>query len=112
VYGDVDVDPLEIVEFQRDIGSDIGTILDIFIEPDETKEKTEKAINETIKRAKDSFKIKMEMALACTVQGSIYPELREKCAKEISKIDSDFYPIGGVVPLMEGQRYTDLVQSI
>ncbi len=28
IYGDVKLDPLEIVRFQRDIGSDIGTILD------------------------------------------------------------------------------------
>jgi len=112
VYGDIDIDPIEIVEFQRDIGSDIGTILDIFIEPDETKKMTEKAIKETIKRAKESAKIKKEMALACTVQGSIYPDLREKCAKELSKIDADFFPIGGVVPLMENQRYTELIKCI
>ena len=31
VYGDINIDPIEIVEFQRDIGSDIGTILDIFV---------------------------------------------------------------------------------
>ena len=30
VYGHVDVDPLEIVEFQQNIGSDVGTILDVF----------------------------------------------------------------------------------
>jgi 7-cyano-7-deazaguanine tRNA-ribosyltransferase len=112
VYGEIDIDPIEIVEFQRDIGSDIGTILDIFVEPDETKIMTKKAIQETLKRAKESVKIKMEMTLACTVQGSIYPELREKCAKELSKIDADFFPIGGVVPLMENQRYTELIKCI
>ena len=52
------------------------------------------------------------MGLACTVQGSIYPELRMKCAKELSKIDADLYPIGGVVPLMENQRYTDFIRCI
>ena len=112
MYGDIELDPIEIVEFQRDIGSDIGTILDIFGTPDQTKTKAEKGMKETIKRAKQSTKVKGEMMLACTIQGSIYPDLREKCAKEISKIDADFYPIGGVVPLMEGQRYTDLLRSI
>lgn len=112
VYGDIDIDPIEIVEFQRDIGSDIGTILDIFIEPDDTKKKAEKSIKETIKRAKKSIKIKKEMALACTVQGSIYNDLREKCAKELSKLDADFFPIGGVVPLMENQRYKELIKCI
>ena len=112
VYGNIDIDFLEIVEFQRDIGSDIGTILDIFIEPDETKKNAEKAVKETIKRAKESIKIKKEMSLACTIQGSVYPDLREKCAKELSKIDADFFPIGGVVPLMENQRYKELIKCI
>jgi len=112
VYGDIKLDPIEIVEFQRDIGSDIGTILDVFATPDQTKTKVEQGMKETIKRAKNSVKIKGDMSLACTVQGSIYPDLREKCAKELSKINADFYPIGGVVPLMEGQKYSDLVRSI
>jgi len=112
VYGDIDIDPIKIVEFQRDIGSDIGTILDIFVEPNETKKNTEKAVKETIKRAKNSAKIKMDMGLACTVQGSIYPDLREICAKELSKLDADFFPIGGVVPLMENQRYAELIKCI
>lgn len=112
VYGDVDIDPLEIVKFQRDIGSDIGNILDVFGTPDQTKTKAEQGVRETLKRAKQSMKIKEDMILACTVQGSIYPDLREKCAEELSKIDSDFFTIGGVVPLMENQRYADLVECI
>ncbi len=112
VYGDVDVDPIEIIKFQRDIGSDIGTILDVFGTPSQTKKEALKGVKETIERAKRSIFEKGDMNLACTIQGSIYPELRLKCAKELSKIDSDFFPIGGVVPLMENQRYTDLVKCI
>jgi len=112
IYGDIDINPSEIVEFQRDIGSDIGTILDVFGTPDQNKNESEKGIKETIKRAKQSVKLKGEMYLSCTIQGSIYPDLRKKCAIEMSKIDSDFFPIGGVVPLMERQRYFDLFRSI
>lgn len=112
VYGDVDVKPGEIVEFQRDIGSDIGTILDVFGTPDQSKKEAEKSVKETIRRAKESMKIKGEMILACTVQGSVYPELREKSARNLSKLNADFFAIGGVVPLMENQRYLDLVRII
>ena len=112
VYGDIKLDPIEIVEFQRDISSDIGTILDVFGTPDQTKKEAEQGMKETLSRAKQSIRSKGEMNLACTVQGSIYPDLREKCAKSLSKIDADFYPIGGVVPLMENQRYSDLVRII
>ena len=112
IYGDIKLDPIEIVKFQRDIGSDIGTILDIFGTPEQTKVEAEKGISETITRAKQSVKVKEDMNIACTIQGSIYPNLREKCARELSEIDADFFPIGGVVPLMENQRYTDLIRCI
>jgi len=112
VYGDLKIDPLEIVEFQRDIGSDVGTILDIFGTPDQTKSQAKKGVLETVNRAKESMKIKGDMVLACTIQGSIYPDLRELCASKLSEINTDFFPIGGVVPLMENQRYADLLRCI
>lgn len=112
VYGDVDIDPLEIVEFQKKIGSDIGTILDIFSTPDQTPQQAEKSMKETVSRAKKSIKIKGDMILSCPVQGSVFPDLRQKCAEELSKLEGDFYPIGGVVPLMESQRYSDLIRVI
>jgi 7-cyano-7-deazaguanine tRNA-ribosyltransferase len=112
VYGNVKLDPIEIVHFQRQIGSDIGTILDIFGTPDQTKKEAEKGLNETIKRAEESIKIKGEMLLACPVQGSIYPDLRKNCAEKLSKLNADFFPIGGVVPLMENQMYSNLISCL
>jgi len=112
VYGDIDVNPQEIVEFQRDIGSDIGTILDVFGTPDQNRKEAEKGVKETLKRAKESIKLKGDMILACTVQGSVYQDLRENSAKSLSEINADFFAIGGVVPLMENQRYLDLVRVI
>jgi len=112
VYGDLNIDPIDIVKFQRDIGSDIGTILDVFGTPKQTKKQAQHSIQETIKRAKLSHKIKKNMLLATTVQGSIYPDLRKTCAEKLSELESDFFPIGGVVPIMENQRYTDLVRII
>ncbi|HMA83058.1 MAG TPA: tRNA guanosine(15) transglycosylase TgtA [Candidatus Thermoplasmatota archaeon] len=112
MYGEIEMDPLTIVRFQRDIGSDIGTILDIFGTPDQTKEEAEDAVNITVERAKQSIPEKKEMNLACPVQGSIYPSLRSYCAKKLGELDADMHPIGGVVPLMENQQYTHLVKVI
>jgi 7-cyano-7-deazaguanine tRNA-ribosyltransferase len=112
VYDNIKIDPIEIVEFQRKIGSDIGTILDIFGSPDQTRIQAKKGVIKTIERAKHSLKIKGDMILACTIQGSIYPELRHFCASKLSEINTDFFPIGGVVPLMENQRYSDLIKCI
>jgi len=112
VYGDLNIDPIEIVRFQRDIGSDIGTIFDVFGTPEITKKEAIDGVKTTIQRAKKSIPEKKDMLLACTIQGSIYPEVRKKCAEEISKIDADFHPIGGIVPLMENQRYLDVIRCI
>ncbi len=112
VYGDRKIDPIDIVCFQRDIGSDIGTILDVFGTPYQTKQQAAQGVQQTIQRAKESISHKGSMRLAATVQGSVYPDLRKQCAQELSKLHADFYPIGGVVPLMENQRYTDLVHVI
>ncbi len=112
MYGEIEMDPITIVRFQRDIGSDIGTILDIFGTPDQTKNEAEDAVRITVKRAKMSVKEKGDMNLACPVQGSIYEDLRSICAKQLGKLDADIHPIGGVVPLMENQQYEHLVNII
>lgn len=112
IYGSVDVHPLEIIEFQKNIGVDIGTILDVFGTPDQSYQKAKQGIIETVKRAQNSLKIKGSMGIACTIQGSIYPDLRRSCAEKLSALDADLYPIGGVVPLMEQQRYAELSNII
>jgi 7-cyano-7-deazaguanine tRNA-ribosyltransferase len=112
VYGDVTVDYEEIVKFQSSIGSDVGTILDVFSEPDFTRKQTEDAVNETIRRAKGSVAHKGDMLLAGTVQGGVYPDLRERCSQELSQMPFDVHPIGGVVPLLENYWYSDLAKVI
>ena len=112
VYGDVDVDHLDIVQFQSRIQSDIGTTLDVFSEPEFTKEQAELAVDETLRRAKESIEHKGKMLLAGTVQGGVYPDLRERCARDISKLELDVHPIGGVVPLLESYRYAEVAEII
>jgi len=50
MYGTVEVTNEEMIEFQKSIGTDIGTVLDIFTEPFWTKEETEKSIEITLER--------------------------------------------------------------
>lgn len=112
VYGDVDVDHKDIVRFQAAIGSDIGTTLDVFSEPDFSREQAQKAVAETVRRAAESVPLKEKMLLAGTVQGGVYEDLREKCARELSALDLDVHPIGGVVPLLESYRFADVVRIV
>ncbi len=116
VYGDIDVKPDEILLFQDKIGVDVGTILDIPTPPDVEREKAEKDLEETLKRAKEAIKLreekKINLLLNGTIQGSTFLDLRQLSAKEMSSLNFDIYPIGAVVPLMEEYRYKDVVEII
>ncbi|MEE9564625.1 MAG: tRNA guanosine(15) transglycosylase TgtA [Candidatus Hydrothermarchaeaceae archaeon] len=111
-YGSVNVGPEEIVKFQRDIGADIGVILDIPSAPDIDVEDAKRDVAETLKRAKESIPLKGSMLLCGTIQGSTYPELRERAAKEMGGLDFDIHPIGGVVPLMADYRFKELAEVV
>ncbi|MDR0198389.1 MAG: tRNA guanosine(15) transglycosylase TgtA [Methanomassiliicoccaceae archaeon] len=112
MYGEVEVSNHEIIEFQRAIGSDIGTVLDIFTEPFWTKGQTEASIHVTLERTAEAVSMKGDMMIAGVVQGSVYPDLREMCASEMRAMDVNVHPIGGVVPLMEQYRYEELADVI
>jgi len=112
MYGEVEVGNEEMVSFQRDIDSDIGTVLDIFTEPDWSKERTRQAVETTLERTQQASSLKGDMLLAGVVQGSVYADLREDCARRLSGMDVDVFPIGGVVPIMETYRFADLVDVI
>ena len=105
-----EIDPIEIIEFQKGIGSDIGTILDAFSDPDVGRAQVENDVRVSLERAEASAPRKEEMMLAGTVQGGVFPDLREHSAKALATMDFDVHPIGGVVPLMERYRYADIVR--
>ena len=98
-YGHVEVEPDEILGFQRRIGSDIATVLDIFVEPSATPEQAEEGVAETTRRAKEARTMHRGL-LAVPVQGGLLPELRFRSASEASET-GDILAVGGVVPLME-----------
>jgi 7-cyano-7-deazaguanine tRNA-ribosyltransferase len=108
----LEVDNATIVGFQRDIGSTVGTILDIFATPDMSEEQAGQAVDTTLDRAREAQAHKGSMGLALPVQGGVFPALRTRCAQAMGAMEAAMHPIGGVVPLMEGQRYRDLVEVI
>lgn len=112
VYGDVEVGVDEIVNFQREIGVDIATMLDVFSRPDMTFTQVEAAVDETINRAKISLESAGDVMLNGPIQGGIFPELRSKSARAMSEFGFAVHPIGGIVPVMEQQRYKELAKII
>ena len=112
VYGDVEVGVEEIVKFQREIGVDIATMLDVFGTPDMTEEEIEHAVAETISRSSVSLDAAGDTMLNGPIQGGIFPELRKQSAQGMGAHGFAIHPIGGIVPLMERQRYRELVEII
>jgi 7-cyano-7-deazaguanine tRNA-ribosyltransferase len=112
MYGEVSVTNEQMIEFQKSIGTDIGTVLDIFTEPYWTKEQTAQSIEVTLERTKEACDMKGDMMINGVAQGSVYQDLREDCARRMADMDVDVHPIGGVVPLMEQYRYLELVDVV
>ncbi len=111
VYGDMEYGNREIVDFQRAIGSDIVTILDIFSRPDFTRNEAEDAVRITYERVREIEPVE-DSFLAGPIQGSLYMDLRMRSSRLMGNSAADYLPIGGVVPLLEQYRYPELVRII
>ncbi len=113
VYGDVEITNEKIVNFQKEIGSDIATILDVFVTEDMSRESAANGVMETYRRGKEALEIwDTKSILAGTIQGGTYLDLRRKSAKLMSSLGFKYYPIGGVVPLLENYRYADIAKIV
>jgi len=118
VYGDVEVGVEEIVEFQRDIGVDLGTMLDVFGRPDMSREEIVSAVDITAERAPISLeKAGGELLLNGPIQGGLHDDLRALAGQVMGDINGvhrgfTVHPIGGIVPLMENQKYRELFQIL
>ncbi len=116
VYGDVEVGPAEIVQFQESMGVDVATCLDLFVTPDMTREQAEAAVKTTIERTQEAAGLlpaeDRATLLNATVQGGIHLDLRKSCAHAYRDLAVDYHTIGGVVPVMEQQMYPELVDMI
>jgi 7-cyano-7-deazaguanine tRNA-ribosyltransferase len=112
-YGDIDVTTEEILRFQRDIGSDIGTPVDIPTPPDVDRDRAEREQATTQERLERAAAVDTgEMLVSAPVQGSTYPDLREQAAREAAGTGLDVFPFGAVVPLMNEYRYADLARVV
>jgi len=114
VYGDIEVGPREIVEYQELIGSDIATILDIPTGWKVTEKHAEKTVNETLKRAREFFTLKTrdDILWVGPVQGGRYLDLVAKSAKEMGKMPFQIYALGSPTEVMERYRFDVLVDMI
>ena len=112
-YGEISVTNAEILEFQRDIGADVGTPIDIPTPPDAGRERAEDELETTKARLEAAESVDVgEMLLNAPIQGSTYPDLRESAAAHAYGTDLDVFPVGAVVPLMNGYRYAEMIEVV
>ncbi|MFB6298523.1 MAG: tRNA guanosine(15) transglycosylase TgtA [Salinirussus sp.] len=112
-YGEIDVDTEEIVGFQREIGSDVGTPVDIPTPPGADRERAAADLAETRRRIETAAGMETgEMLLTAPIQGGAYPDLRERAAREAAASGGDLFPIGAVVPLLNDYRFAEVVEVV
>ena len=89
--------PEDSIRIQEAIGSDIAMSFDECIPYPSKYEYVKKSVDRTLAWAKRGLTAhtRDDQALFGIVQGSIYTDLREYCAKELVKMDFDGYSIGG-----------------
>jgi 7-cyano-7-deazaguanine tRNA-ribosyltransferase len=110
----VDVDPLEIANFEEKIGSDIAIILDKPTGLDVTRKFAEKTISETLLSARKTLDTRNRDDIIWTlpVQGGKYLDLVSKSAKASAKLDYGCYALGSPVEVMESYDFPLLVKMI
>ncbi|KPN29532.1 tRNA-guanine(15) transglycosylase [Halolamina pelagica] len=109
-YGEIDTTTTEILQFQHEIGSDIGTPVDIPTPPDVSREQAEEELAATEAALADAEAVDTgEMLVNAPVQGSTYPDLREQAGAHAASTGLDVFPVGAVVPLLNSYRYDDMI---
>ncbi len=108
-YGNVLTTNKEIIEFQNNIGSDIGSFLDIPSMADAYKARVEEQLELTLERAEEAKNA--GFVVNAGIQGSTYLDLRKKAARAIGR-EFQLCAVGGIVGIMEEYRFNDLVDII
>jgi len=112
-YGEISVTTREILEFQRDIGSDVGTPVDVPTPPDADRERAEADLETTQERLAVAEAVDTgEMLVNAPVQGGSYLDLRAAAGRHAVSTGLDVFPVGAVVPLLNDYRYGEMVEVV
>lgn len=113
-YGDVEVQPDEIVRFQENLDSDIAVILDVPTGQEGSKARAKRTVDETIRRADDALRVVThdDIRWVGPVQGGIYPDLVAYSAREMGKRSFSIHALGSPTPVMEQYQFDTLVDMV
>ncbi len=114
VYGDVQVTPKEIIQYQEEINADIATILDVPTGWEVSKKYAQNTVEETLRRAKELARTKTreDIAWVGPVQGGCHLDLVAQSAREMGKLPFQIHALGSPTPVMEQYLFDTLVDMI
>ena len=114
-YGVIDVEPEEILKYQAAIGSDIGVMLDLPIDAEESYFSASVKVEETLRRALIAVGTRDEldgMLLVGPIQGGTHKDLLIRSARRISAMPFDIYAVGSPTTLLEEYRFDEIIDIV
>jgi 7-cyano-7-deazaguanine tRNA-ribosyltransferase len=113
-YGDVEVQPNEIVRFQEELDSEIAVILDVPTGQEGSRERAKHTVVETLRRADEALGVltRKDILWVGPVQGGIYTDLVSYSAREMGKRDFAIHALGSPTPVMQQYRFDVLVDMV
>ncbi len=114
VYGDIEIDNKTIIEYEKQIGVDIGVILDV---PTGTKmswEEARRAVFETFDRATEALPLIMDtdQLWVLPIQGAPYRDLVLYSSLRAWKYPYHIHALGSPTVLLERYDYADIVELV
>lgn len=113
-YGNIEITPEEVIEYQEEIDSDIATILDIPTGWKVSKDYAKYTVEETIRRAEKLPKLKKrdDILWVGPIQGGRYLDLIALSAKKMGSLPFQIHALGSPTPVMEQYLFHILVDMI
>ncbi len=118
-YGDIDVKPDQIIEFQIEIDSDIAIILDLPTGSEASKEEALRTALITLERGREAEariitdKERTHRLWVLPIQGGKFTDILEDVAHKSSQLLSyDIYALGSPTGFMESYRYDIVLEMI
>ncbi|OYT40712.1 MAG: tRNA guanosine(15) transglycosylase TgtA [Desulfurococcales archaeon ex4484_58] len=112
LYGNIEIDNKTIVEYQKNIGVDIGVILDIPTGSKDTWNEAFSSINETYRRAWEALPSIMDsrQLWVYPIQGAPYLDLLVYSAKKSWRLPYHIYALGSPTLYLEKYDYDRILE--
>ncbi|MEE2752855.1 MAG: tRNA-guanine transglycosylase [Candidatus Latescibacterota bacterium] len=102
----------KIIAFQRDIGVDIASPLDLISLPGDNRSTASKKLGTTLKRIRQGMDISGESVLAGVQQGGRFLELRGQSINSLVEMGVTYIALGSLVPFFNRGHRMDFVGQV